>query len=172
MQELEKQFHIHCVPGDVGRYCIVPGDPGRVPAIAALLDDAKIKELLDINNYHIGQLAPVELPQGAARLGRINVRGRMIDLLTYDATYADEETGILTPYVPAKSICVTAPGAGRGLYGAVTQMEQSRGEWETHMGRRVPQYWADKDGRTLTVSARPLFVPKTKNPFIAATVLD
>ena len=41
MQELEKQFHIHCVPGDVGRYCIVPGDPGRVEAIAALFDDAK-----------------------------------------------------------------------------------------------------------------------------------
>ena len=34
MQELEKQFHIHCRPGDVGRYCILPGDPGRVPAIA------------------------------------------------------------------------------------------------------------------------------------------
>ncbi len=41
MQELEKQFHIHCTPGDVGRYCILPGDPGRVPAIAALFDDAK-----------------------------------------------------------------------------------------------------------------------------------
>ncbi|MBE6964213.1 MAG: uridine phosphorylase [Ruminococcaceae bacterium] len=41
MQELEKQFHIHCVPGDVGRYCIIPGDPGRVPAIAALFDDAR-----------------------------------------------------------------------------------------------------------------------------------
>ena len=41
MQELEKQYHIHCVPGDVGRYCILPGDPGRVPAIAALLDDAR-----------------------------------------------------------------------------------------------------------------------------------
>ena len=40
MQTLEKQFHIHCVPGDVGRYCILPGDPGRVPAIAALFDDA------------------------------------------------------------------------------------------------------------------------------------
>ena len=36
MQKLEKQFHIHCAPGDVGRYCILPGDPGRVPAIAAL----------------------------------------------------------------------------------------------------------------------------------------
>ncbi len=41
MQELEKQFHIRCAPGDVGRYCIMPGDPGRVPAIAALFDDAK-----------------------------------------------------------------------------------------------------------------------------------
>lgn len=41
MQELEKQFHIHCVPGDVGRYCILPGDPGRVPAIAALFDSAR-----------------------------------------------------------------------------------------------------------------------------------
>ena len=40
MQALEKQYHIHCVPGDVGRYCILPGDPGRVPAIAALFDDA------------------------------------------------------------------------------------------------------------------------------------
>ena len=40
MQKLEKQFHIRCVPGDVGRYVILPGDPGRVPAIAALLDGA------------------------------------------------------------------------------------------------------------------------------------
>lgn len=141
-------------------------------AATALLDNAKIKELLDLNNYRIGQLDAAELPQGAARLGRLNVRGRMVDLITYDATYADEETGILTPYIPAKSICVTAPGAGRGLYGAVTQMEQSAGQFETHMGKRVPQYWADKDGRTLTVSSRPLFIPRTKNPFISATVLD
>ena len=42
MQKLEKQFHIHCAPGDVGRYCILPGDPGRVPAIAALFDDAHL----------------------------------------------------------------------------------------------------------------------------------
>ena len=41
MQEMEKMFHIHCRKGDVGRYCIVPGDPGRVEAIAAYFDDAK-----------------------------------------------------------------------------------------------------------------------------------
>jgi len=41
MQELEKQFHIQCVEGDVGRYVILPGDPGRSEKIAALFDDAK-----------------------------------------------------------------------------------------------------------------------------------
>ena len=41
MQELERQFHIRCVPGDVGRYCILPGDPGRCAAIAALFDGAE-----------------------------------------------------------------------------------------------------------------------------------
>ena len=40
MQELDKQFHIHCVEGDVGRYVILPGDPGRCEKIAALFDDA------------------------------------------------------------------------------------------------------------------------------------
>ncbi len=41
MQELAKKYHIRCTPENVGRYCILPGDPGRVPAIAALFDDAK-----------------------------------------------------------------------------------------------------------------------------------
>ena len=42
MQELEQQFHIRCVPGDVGRYCILPGDPGRCAAIAALFDEPRL----------------------------------------------------------------------------------------------------------------------------------
>ena len=40
MQKLEKQFHIHCAEGDVGRYVILPGDPGRCEKIAALFDNA------------------------------------------------------------------------------------------------------------------------------------
>lgn len=141
-------------------------------AADALLSDKTIKELLDLKRYNIGEINPVGLPQDAACLGRINIRGRDIDLLTYDGSYVDEETGILTPYVPAKKICVTAPGIGRALYGAVSQMEQSDGLWHTYMGRRVPRYWFSKDGRELTVSSRPLFIPRTKNPFITATVID
>lgn len=40
MQKLEKQFHIKCVEGDVGRYAILVGDPGRCESVAALLDNA------------------------------------------------------------------------------------------------------------------------------------
>ena len=39
MQELEKQFHIRCVEGDVGRYVLLPGDPGRCESIAKLFDN-------------------------------------------------------------------------------------------------------------------------------------
>ena len=39
MQALEKQFHIHCTAGDVGRYVILPGDPGRCADIAAYFEN-------------------------------------------------------------------------------------------------------------------------------------
>lgn len=34
MQEHPVQFHIQCTHGDIGNYCILPGDPGRCEAIA------------------------------------------------------------------------------------------------------------------------------------------
>ena len=42
MHELERLYHIHCAAGEVGRYVIMPGDPGRCPSIAALFDDARL----------------------------------------------------------------------------------------------------------------------------------
>lgn len=39
MQQRELQFHIQCAQGDVGKYCILPGDPGRCKAIAAHFDN-------------------------------------------------------------------------------------------------------------------------------------
>ena len=41
MHSLEKQYHIQCSEGDVGRYVILAGDPGRIESIAALFDDAR-----------------------------------------------------------------------------------------------------------------------------------
>ena len=39
----EKQYHINVGAGDVGKYCILPGDPGRCEKIAAFLE----------NPYHV-----------------------------------------------------------------------------------------------------------------------
>lgn len=44
MQDIGMQFHIHCRPGDVGRYVFLPGDPGRCESIAQHFD----------NTVHIG----------------------------------------------------------------------------------------------------------------------
>ncbi|MBX3194395.1 MAG: nucleoside phosphorylase [Microbacteriaceae bacterium] len=38
----EPQHHIQLRPGDVGRYVLLPGDPGRCKPIAALFDDAQL----------------------------------------------------------------------------------------------------------------------------------
>ncbi len=35
----EKQYHIAAEPGQIGGYCILPGDPGRCEKIAAFLDE-------------------------------------------------------------------------------------------------------------------------------------
>jgi uridine phosphorylase len=37
----EVQYHLQLRPGDVGRYVLLPGDPGRCEPIAALFDDAR-----------------------------------------------------------------------------------------------------------------------------------
>jgi uridine phosphorylase len=39
MQDIGVQFHIRCKKGDVGRYCFLPGDPGRCEAIASHFDN-------------------------------------------------------------------------------------------------------------------------------------
>ncbi|MCC6905066.1 MAG: nucleoside phosphorylase [Anaerolineae bacterium] len=46
------QYHIAMKPGDVGRYVLLPGDPGRVPLIASFFDNAeKVAENREYNTY-------------------------------------------------------------------------------------------------------------------------
>ena len=39
MQATKKQYHIQCTRGDVGRYVLLPGDPGRCEKIASQFDN-------------------------------------------------------------------------------------------------------------------------------------
>ena len=52
MHELERLYHIQCARGEVGRYVILPGDPGRCPSIAALFDDpVKVAQNREYTTY-------------------------------------------------------------------------------------------------------------------------
>lgn len=52
MQKRNIQFHIQCAPGDVGRYCILPGDPGRSEVIAQYFDNpVKVQSNREYTTY-------------------------------------------------------------------------------------------------------------------------
>ena len=52
MNQRERQFHIDCAKGEVGRYCILPGDPGRCEFIAAAFDNpVKIVQSREFTTY-------------------------------------------------------------------------------------------------------------------------
>lgn len=57
------QYHLNIQKGDVGRYVILPGDPKRVPLIAAYLDDARLvadnREYVTYTGYLDGEKVSV-----------------------------------------------------------------------------------------------------------------
>ena len=137
-----------------------------------ILANEWILRLLDNRNYQIGGVDPTELPAGASKIARLNIKGRMIDFLCYEDTYTEID-GTVKPFIPAGKIAVGAPAAGRTVYGAITQVEQNDGEFHTYTGTDVPKYLSDAthNTREVTLSSAPLCIPNNENPFITATVL-
>ena len=131
-----------------------------------------ILKLMDIRNLNIGGIDPATLPAGASKIARLNIKGRMIDFLCYEDTYTELD-GTVKPFIPAGKIALGAPDAGRTVYGAITQVEQSDGEFHTYTAVDVPKYLSDANANTreVTLSSAPLCMPNNENPFISAQVL-
>lgn len=143
------------------------------PNVASvLLNNEWIIKLLDTNNYNIGSINPVMLPDGASLLGRLNVNGRIIEVFRYDETY-EEIDGTVKSFIPAGKVVVTAPAAGRTVYGAISQVEDSDKKVHTYTGTEVPKYFANvkDDTREVRLASAPLPMPKNENCFISAEVL-
>ena len=137
----------------------------------SLLANREIQRLLDLKNYEIGRIDPSVLGNGATHITTLNAKGRLINVICYDEEYT--EGSDTKPYIDPKSVILTAPGAGRTLYGAVSQVEQGDGLFHTYTGKRIPKYLSNAEGdtRTLTLTSCPLMIPNNKNPFIVAKVL-
>lgn len=138
----------------------------------AIVNNAAVQKLLDNRRYDLGSVAPTLEAPGAAVVAQLNVGGRAISVISYDQVYKAED-GTATQYVPNGCGILTAPKAGRMLYGAVTQLEQADGRIHTYGQRRVPKYVADAESnvRTLTLTSRPLPIPNNKNPWVSAKAL-
>lgn len=138
-----------------------------------LMTDGWILEMLDNRRAEFGRLNPDELGRDAYQLGTFNFRGRMLPIICYTASY-EADDGADTPYLPDGTVIVTAPNVGKGLYGAVTQMEDD-GNFHTYAGMRVPQHIFTKrpPAKETQLTCRPLFVPTRANPWtVAKKVLD
>ena len=137
-----------------------------------ILANEWIIRLLDNRNYQIGGVNPEVLPSGVSKIARLNIKGRMIDFLCYEDNYTEID-GSVKPFIPAGMIAVGAPAAGRTVYGAITQMEQSDGEFHTYASKEVPKYLSDatNEVREVRLATAPLCMPNNENPFITAKVL-
>lgn len=145
-------------------------------AADAILHIQEVRDLLDKNSgIIVGQINPA-LTQyaGVAFMGMLNFGGFRLNLFDVSESYV-ADNGTDTPYFPAKSAMVTAPGCGHMMYGAVTQIDFGSTEFATHAAKRVPKFILDQpnDLRKLRLAARPLAAPKTYCPYIyAANVIS
>lgn len=142
-------------------------------AAAYFIKDQNIQKLLDNRNFQIGTYAPELLPDGAAILAKLNIEGHMLRFITYAASVWDEGTSTMVKLIPEKWIVMTAPGAGRTVYGAVTQLEQKDAEFHTYKGTRVPHHVADAgtNSKYISLTAKPMMIPNAVNPWVSAKVI-
>ncbi|MBQ6164779.1 MAG: major capsid protein [Clostridia bacterium] len=132
-----------------------------------LMTDGWFCAMLDNRNVDLGIIKPETMTEDVYSLGTFNFNGRRLPILVDTATYEENDNDVA--YLPAGTVVVTAPDVGKGIYGAVSQVEKDE-KLHTHAGTRIPQHLVDIPSSTIEtkLSARPLFVPKTANPWTVA----
>jgi len=144
------------------------------PEVAdVIVSDPTIEKYLDNRRYELGKVDPTLLPAGASLICVLNIKGRYINVITYDETYTSDN-GADTQFITPKYAILTAPNCGRTLYGAVTQVEQEDGQFHTRTGRRIPKYVSDATGNTrdIYLASRPLLTPNNKSAWITFQALS
>jgi hypothetical protein len=146
--------------------CIVGADVADL-----VMRNKVIEKYLDNRRFELGFMKPEELPPFVGRLITLNVFGHTLTLYTYDNCYVND-AGQSVPYIDPKQIIVTAPKCGHTAYGCVTQLEGQ--EFRSYAGKRVPHYVANEaeNTRSITITSKPLMMPRVKNPYVVSTVIE
>ena len=111
---------------------------------------------------------------GVSLLGVVNFGGYNLNVIVVDEQYSDLDSSVppvptWKNYFPAKSIMVSAPGAGHLMYAHIVHMDEG-GEIETITGKRVPDLFVDrkKKKREIILESRPLAAPQNYSPWVYA----
>ncbi len=153
--------------------CIMSDDVADV-----LVNNEKVKALLDIKAYDLAVIKPKELPSGVTYIGTI--QGLGLDLYTYNEWYLDEwtdpEKPANKPLVPEGTVALLSTSAAYSMYyGAVTIIDTVGGKetFKTVEAARVPATWCERKParRFLQLNSNPLPVPHEVDSWFVAKVL-
>ena len=128
----ERQFHIRAKAGEVGRYVILPGDPGRVPKIAALLENAvQIAQNREYNLY-TGTLCGEKVSVCSTGIGGPSAAIAAEELIKCgaDTLLRIGTSGGIKLDVTGGDLCI----ASRSLGAGVVHM-RAGGAWRGHFAR-------------------------------------
>lgn len=102
------QYHINCRSSDVGRYVLLPGDPGRVPLIASFLDEAeKVTQNREYLTY-TGTLDGVKVSITSTGIGCPSTAIAVEELskIGADTFIRVGTSGIMQPYIQSGDLVV------------------------------------------------------------------
>ena len=136
-----------------------------------LLNNDDFRKLIDRNSgimISSGIEEQLSAYDGVTILGVINFAGYRLNVICVDEQYKNDQ-GVTTNYFPAKSIAVTAPGAGHLMYAHITHLEEN-GDYTTIAAKRVPDLFVDRKRKTreIILESRPLAAPKNYAPWVYA----
>lgn len=141
-------------------------------AAAAFVGNAKVQKFLDLRAVDMGEIKPMELPDGVTYIGRLRYPGLFVDVYSYDEWFEHEDTGVLTPMVPVKKAWLGSNrSANRTQYAVIQDIEAIEGGQAAVS--RFPKSWVTKDPavRWLMVQAAPLPTMKQPDAFASIQVL-
>lgn len=140
----------------------------------AFINNAKVKEALDVKNYALAVIQPKQLPDGVTYIGTINELA--LDIYKYNEWYLDDWTNPNAPeekpLVPADTLALLSTNAKYSMYyGAITLVDEATGKFLTVEGKYVPDTWAKRKParRFLNLSSAPLCVPHDVDSWFVAT---
>ena len=142
----------------------------------AFVNNAKVKDVLDIKAYDLAVIKPRELPNGLTYIGTIHKLG--MDIYQYNEWYLDDwtdpEAPENKPIVPDGALALLSTEADFSIYyGAITMIPEEGKAFVTVEGDKVPQTWVERrpDRRFLQINSKPLTVPHEVNSWFVAHVL-